>query len=95
MYKLYEYKQDDLRIGLIISDKEQCLYIGNKLYSARTNVTPDKQSLNSDSTGKGLVKINLDPLHVTIAGEEMSPIYEHEEPDKSSILQHWYTRLHK
>ncbi len=93
MYKLYEYKQDDIKIGLIISDKEQCLYIGNKLYSARTNVTPDKQTLHSDITGHGLVQVELDPLRVTIAGEEVTPTYEHEEPDRYSILQHWNSRL--
>ncbi len=54
MYKLYEYKQDDIRIGLIVSDKEQLLYIGSKLYSAKTNITPDKQALHSDITGHGL-----------------------------------------
>ena len=47
MYKLYEYRQDDVKIGVIISDTEQCLYIGNKLYSARTNKTPYKQFLHS------------------------------------------------
>ena len=93
MYKLYEYRQDDVKIGVIISDKEQCLYIGNKLYSARTNKTPDKQFLHSDITGRGLVKVDLDPLRTTIAGEEVSPVYEHEEPDKSSILQHWHSWL--
>ena len=93
MYKLYEYRSDDVRIGLIISEQEQCLYIGNKLYSARTNVTPEKQSLDSDMTGRGLVKIELEPLRVTIAGKEASPVYEHEEPDKASILQHWNARL--
>lgn len=93
MYKLYEYKKDDVKIGLIVSDKEQCLYIGNTLYSARTNKTPDKQFLHSDITGHGLVKIELDPLRVTIAGEEVAPIYEHEEPDKTAILQHWNSRL--
>ncbi len=95
MYKLYEYEQEDLKIGLIVSDKEQCLYIGNKLYSAKTNVTPEKQSLDSDITGRGLVKIELDPLRVTIAGEEVKPVYEHEEPDKYNILQHWNSRLSK
>ena len=94
MYKLYEYKQDDIKIGLIISDKEQCLYIGNKLYSARTNATPDKQFLDSDITGHGLVNVQLEPLRTTIAGIEVHPIYEHEEPDKSSILQYWFSRLH-
>lgn len=94
MYKLYEYKQDDIKIGLIVSDTEQLLYIGNKLYSARTNVTPDKQSLDSDITGRGLVKIELDPLHTTIAGAEVTPTYEYEAPDKASILQHWYSRIH-
>ncbi|MBO6302893.1 MAG: hypothetical protein J6N15_10695 [Ruminiclostridium sp.] len=94
MYKLYEYHQDDIKIGLIISDIEQCLYIGNKLYSARTNATPEKQYLDSDITGRGLVKIELDPLRTTIAGVETEPAYVHEEPDKSSILQHWYSRLH-
>lgn len=93
MYKLYEYDQDDLKIGLIISEKEQCLYIGNKLYSAKTNKSPDKTNLNSDITGRGLIKVELDPLRVTIAGIETPPTYEHEEPDKSSILQHWYSRL--
>ena len=68
MYKLYEYKQDDIRIGLIVSDKEQLLYIGSKLYSAKTNITPDKQALHSDITGHGLVKAELDPLSVAIAG---------------------------
>lgn len=93
MYKLYEYRNDDLKIGLIISDKEQLLYIGNKLYSARTNVDPDKQTLHSDITGHGLVQVTLDPLTVTVAGEEVKPVYEHEAPDKSSVLQHWYSRL--
>jgi|GEM_PF-3921200 len=93
MYKLYEYKHDDVKIGLIVSDTEQCLYIGNKLYSARTNVTPNKQTLHSDITGHGLVQAELDPLRVTIAGEEVYPVYEHEESSKSSILQHWYARL--
>ncbi len=93
MYKLYEYRKDDVKIGLIVSDKEQCLYIGNKLYSVRTNVTPDKQKLHSDITGHGLVQAELDPLRVTIAGEEVAPVYEHEEPDKASVLQHWYSRL--
>ena len=95
MYKLYEYKQDDIKIGLIVSDKEQLLYIGNKLYSARTNISPGKQALHSDITGHGLVKVELDPLRVTIAGVEADPVYEHEEPDKSSILQHWNSRLSK
>lgn len=95
MYKLYEYEQDDTKIGLIVSNKEQCLYIGNTLYSARTNKTPDKQSLNSDITGRGLVKIELDPLKVVIAGKEVKPVYEHEEPDKYNILQHWNSRLSK
>lgn len=94
MYKLYEYRQEDIKIGLIVSDTEQLLYIGNKLYSARTNVTPDKQSLDSDITGRGLVKIELDPLHTTIAGVEVSPAYEYEAPDKATILQHWYSRVH-
>ena len=93
MYKLYEYHKDDVKIGLIMSDDEQCLYIGSTLYSARTNKTPDKQVLCSDITGRGLVKIELEPLRVTIAGEEVSPVYEHEEPDKSAILQHWNARL--
>ena len=93
MYKLYEYADGDTKIGLIMSDKEQCLYIGNKLYSAKTNVTPEKQSLDSDITGRGLVKIELEPLRVTIAGKEVKPTYEHEEPDKASILQHWNARL--
>ncbi|MBP3856757.1 MAG: hypothetical protein IK990_14225 [Ruminiclostridium sp.] len=93
MYKLYEYDKDDMKIGLIMSDKEQCLYIGNTLYSARTNKTPDKQFLYSDITGHGLVKIELDPFRVTIAGEEVTPAYEHEEPGKTAILQHWNARL--
>lgn len=93
MYNLYEYRKDDVKIGLIVSDKEQCLYIGNKLYSARTNVTADKQKLHSDITGHGLVQAELDPLRVTIAGEEVAPVYEHEESDKSSVLQHWYSGL--
>ncbi len=93
MYKLYEYRQDDVKIGVIISDTEQCLYIGNKLYSARTNKTPYKQFLHSDITGRGLVKVELDPFQTTIAGEVVTPVYEHQEPDKASILQHWYSRL--
>lgn len=93
MYTLYEFNQDDIKIGLIISEKEQCLYIGNKLYSARTNTSPDKNILNSDITGRGLVKVELDPLKVTIAGQEVEPAYKHEEPEKYNILQHWYSRL--
>ena len=93
MYKLYEYNIDSLKIGLIISEKEQCLYIGNKLYSAKTNISPDKQNLNSDITGRGLVKVELNPLRVTVAEQELKPVYEHEEQDKSSILQHWNSRL--
>ena len=93
MYKLYEYQKDDVKFGLIVSDSEKCLYIGNTLYSAKTYKTPDKQILCSDITGRGLVKIELDPLRVMFAGEEVSPSYEHEEPDKSAILQHWNARL--
>ena len=93
MYKLYEYRKEDVKIGLIISDEEQCLYIGSTLYSARTNKTPDKQFLHSDITGRGLVKVELDPLRTTIAGEVVSPTYEYEAPDKASILQHWHSRL--
>ena len=93
MYKLYEYKQDDVKIGVIVSDKEQCLYIGNTLYSAKTNKTPERKSLDSDITGRGLVKVELDPFRTMIAGEDAQPVYEHEEPDKSSILQHWYSRV--
>ncbi len=92
MYKLYEYKQDDIKIGLIISEKEQLLYIGNKLYSARTNIDPDKHTLHSDITGHGLVQAELDPVRVFIAGKEAVPSYEYEAPDKTSVLQHWYSR---
>ena len=52
MYKLHEYHHGDIKIGLIISEKEQCLYIGNTLYSARTNKNPDKQVLHSDINGE-------------------------------------------
>lgn len=93
-YKLYEYHSDDLKIGLIISDKEQLLYLGATLYSARTNKTLDKKVLNSDITGRGLVQVSLDPLAVTIAGTEAQPVYTYEAADKTSILQHWQSRIH-
>ena len=71
MYKLYEYRVDNLKVGVILSDDEQLLYMGGTLYSARTNITPEKQALNSDITGRGLVTVSLDPFVVTINGEEM------------------------
>lgn len=92
-YKLYEYHLDSLKIGLIVSENEQLLYLGSKLYSAKTNVTPDKKVLNSDITGRGLVRVDLNPLKVTINNEQVSPVHEHEESDKYSILQYWNTRL--
>ncbi len=95
MYKLYEYHSDDIKIGVIISDKESLLYIGSSLYSAKTNATPDKNVLNSDITGRGLVKVMLEPYSVSIAGSIVQPVYTHEEPDKYNILQHWQSRLSK
>ena len=83
-----------MKIGLIISDKEQLLYLGDTLYSARTNKTLDKKVVNSDITGRGLVRVSLDPLTVTIAGTEVQPVYTHEAADKTSILQHWQSRIH-
>lgn len=93
MYKLYEYHDGDMKIAVIMSDTEKLLYIGSRLYSAKTNATPNKTVLNSDITGRGLVKVILEPYSVSIAGTDVQPVHTHEAEDKASILQYWQSRL--